>query len=129
MSFLNEMVISSVVSADFKNIYIFYLMSNLWRMSNVQGDFCHFPLIVFSITCLIESLISSRCFQVFVDEGLWGHSIHLIATNLSEFTSLLPPDSKPEFPSRICLLGNLVEVAVHGLSRFDCTIQLVRLLI
>lgn len=91
--------------------------------------FGHLLLIVFSITCLIESLIPSWCFQVFVDEGLWGHSIHVIATNLSEFTSLLPPDTKPQFPSRICLLGNILEVAVYGLSRSDCTVQLVRLLI
>lgn len=66
-------------------------------------------------------------FQVFVYEGLWGHSIHLIASNLSKFISLLPSDTTPEFPSGICLLGNLLEVAAEGLCSSDCTLQLVRL--
>jgi len=104
-------------------------------MGNFGGCVMYKEILPFSacrvgvLSCSIGSLNSSRCFQVFVDEGLWGHSIHLIATSLSEFTSLLPPDTKPEFPSRICLLGNILEVAVYGLSRSDCTIQMVRFLI
>ena len=89
----------------------------------MQGGPGHFLLVVCSITCLSQLLILCMCFQVFVDEGLWGHSIHLIAISLSEFTTLLPPYTKPGFPTSICLLGNLLEVAAYGLSRSDCTLQ------
>ncbi|KAG0587489.1 hypothetical protein KC19_2G168200 [Ceratodon purpureus] len=81
-----------------------------------------FPCQVLSIPLLWQRYPSLK--RVFVDEGLWGHSIHLIAKNLSEFSTLLPPYIKPEFPSSICLLGNLLEVAAYGLSRSDCTLQL-----
>ncbi|KAH9545895.1 hypothetical protein CY35_12G070200 [Sphagnum magellanicum] len=69
-----------------------------------------------------------QCFpylkQVCVNEGLWAHSIHQIASYLQEFITLLPPDTTPGFPSRVCLLGNLVDAAEPAVSRSDSSIKL-----
>ncbi|KAH8945875.1 hypothetical protein BDL97_12G064500 [Sphagnum fallax] len=69
-----------------------------------------------------------QCFpylkQVCVNEGLWAHSIHQIASYLQEFIPLLPPDTTPGFPSRVCLLGNLVDAAEPAVSRSDSSTKL-----
>lgn len=83
-----------------------------------------FPCQILSIPLLWQRCPSLK--KVFIDEGLWTHSIHLIAEGLLEFTGLLPPDTKPEFPSRICFFGNILEVAAQGLSSSHCTIQVTR---
>jgi ubiquitin-protein ligase E3 C len=63
---------------------------------------------------------------VCVNEGLWAHSIHQIASYLQEFIPLLPPDTTPGFPSRVCLLGNLVDAAEPAVSRSDSSTKLVK---
>lgn len=74
---------------------------------------------------LLWELILWVC-QVCVNEGLWAHSIHQIASYLQEFITLLPPDTTPGFPSRVCLLGNLVDAAEPAVSRSDSSIKLVK---
>jgi hypothetical protein len=74
---------------------------------------------------LLWELILWVC-QVCVNEGLWAHSIHQIASYLQEFIPLLPPDTTPGFPSRVCLLGNLVDAAEPAVSRSDSSIKLVK---
>jgi hypothetical protein len=61
-----------------------------------------------------------------VNESLWAHSVHQIASYLQEFIPLLPPDTTPGFPSRVCLLGNLVDAAEPAVSRSDSSIKLVK---
>jgi hypothetical protein len=73
---------------------------------------------------LLWKLILWVC-QVCVNEGLWAHSIHQIASYLQEFIPLLPPDTTPGFPSRVCLLGNLVDAAEPAVSRSDSSTKLV----
>lgn len=73
----------------------------------------------------MNRFLTCLCLQVCVNEGLWGHSIHELATNLLALSTMLPSDIRPELPSSICLLGNLIEVAESAFSRPDCTIQLV----
>ncbi|KAJ7525500.1 hypothetical protein O6H91_17G053900 [Diphasiastrum complanatum] len=63
--------------------------------------------------------------QVAVSQGLWAQFIHMIAENYSEFLNTLPPASAPSFPSKICLLGNILEASGSALSQSDVTVQLV----
>lgn len=62
--------------------------------------------------------------QACVNNGLWAFSVHQLASSLPQRLLVLPPDTSPQFPSSICLLGNLVEVAAAVISQADCNVEL-----
>eukprot|EP00249_Psilotum_nudum_P031309 c4515_g1_i1 orf=774-1997(+) len=81
-----------------------------------------FAVQILSIPLLFQCFPQIR--QVCVNEGLWAFSIHELACTLSDLQQLLPLDISPRFPTNVCLLGNILEVAGASLSSHDCSLQL-----
>ncbi|KAH7436454.1 hypothetical protein KP509_05G020700 [Ceratopteris richardii] len=62
--------------------------------------------------------------EVFVNRGLWEFSIRQLASSLQNFIELLPVNSSVQFPSNVCLLGNLLEISISALSFQECPSEL-----
>ncbi|KAG6553003.1 hypothetical protein Mapa_005340 [Marchantia paleacea] len=81
----------------------------------------------FSTDILSIPLVWKR-FPIFkqecIKEKIWAHSVHQIAASLSELPGILPPDTCPGFPSSVCLLGNLLEIAAAAMRGPDCELKL-----
>lgn len=62
--------------------------------------------------------------QVFVSKGLWAFSIRQLASSPQNFVELLHPSTSVQFPSNVCLLGNLLEISGSALCLQQCPWQL-----
>eukprot|EP00250_Pteridium_aquilinum_P021803 c25229_g2_i1 orf=816-2942(+) len=62
--------------------------------------------------------------QVFVSKGLWAFSIRQLASSVQDFVEMLPPNISVQFPSSVCLLGNLLEISGSALCLQECPWQL-----
>ena len=62
-----------------------------------------------------------------MSKGLWASSVWQLSSSLPELIEQLPQSMSTQFPSSVCLLGNLLEVSGPALSLRDCPLQLVKL--
>eukprot|EP00897_Mesotaenium_endlicherianum_P001503 jgi/Mesen1/1380/ME000013S00873 len=52
--------------------------------------------------------------------GLWRHMVHSLGSSPGEIMPALPADADPAFPTRVCLLGNLLSAGGAGLTHPAC---------
>ncbi|EFJ20124.1 hypothetical protein SELMODRAFT_443962 [Selaginella moellendorffii] len=81
------------------------------------------PAQIFSVPLLWRRL--PRLKEVSVTDGVWAFVVHQTAINKLDLRSSLPSDVSPEFPSFVCLLGNLLESSRLAMQQPNTMIQLV----
>ncbi|MCO5608977.1 hypothetical protein L7F22_063196 [Adiantum nelumboides] len=62
--------------------------------------------------------------QVFISKGIWAFSVRQLASSLQNFVKLLPTSTSVQFPSNVCLLGNLLEISGSALCLQECPWEL-----
>lgn len=92
------------------------------RQSNISLESWSFTTQILSFPLLFQRFSSLR--QVFISKGIWAFSIRQLASSLQSFVKFLPPSTSVQFPSSVCLLGNLLEISGSALRLQECPWEL-----